>query len=358
MSGSCVSSIGSSGVDDGDRGSGSGGHGSGASDGAGRVAECRHGSAGGSGSGSGSKALTLATAKATTTTAAATTTCATAATTGQSSHRRRGRRSAPTKGGASQSDHRSCGGADDGSAYTATPGKTLTRANVGTSVSASVATARDYRATTTERSAAAKERSKCMPAAVVTSAACVQARRERYTQQRRGTREKGVTTRDAKQALANYVRSLEPHELLEHSEEIKLTRQVQRLRELEKIYAGLVEERQRSQERRQQEREHKAFDEEKVLNTGLMNVDLPAESTNEAMLSGGGNLREEWAEAANVSMVELRTQLMEGQRARERIVISNLGLVGSLVQRLKRASGGQLDLGITEADLVQEVSMW
>lgn len=38
------------------------------------------------------------------------------------------------------------------------------------------------------------------------------------------------------------------------------------------------------------------------------------------------------------------------------VQVSNLGLVGNLVQKLKLSSGGRIDRGITEADLVQEVS--
>ena len=75
----------------------------------------------------------------------------------------------------------------------------------------------------------------------------------------------------------------------------------------------------------------------------------------EAIFAGGGTLRTEWAAAANVSVPELRRELTEGRLARERIVTSNMGLVGSLVIKLRRKSGGRVDLGITEADLMQEV---
>jgi len=53
-------------------------------------------------------------------------------------------------------------------------------------------------------------------------------------------------------------------------------------------------------------------------------------------------------------VAELRVQLREGRLARERIVVSNMGLVGGLVQQLKRSSGGRIDTGTSEADLVQE----
>ena len=44
----------------------------------------------------------------------------------------------------------------------------------------------------------------------------------------------------------------------------------------------------------------------------------------------------------------------EGKAARERIVASNVRLVCHAVKQLKRGSGGRLDQGTTEADLVQE----
>ena len=58
--------------------------------------------------------------------------------------------------------------------------------------------------------------------------------------------------------------------------------------------------------------------------------------------------------AANVSVEVLQREISEGMRARSRIVESNVALVGSLVQQLKRSCGGRLDSGTTEADLVQE----
>jgi len=53
-------------------------------------------------------------------------------------------------------------------------------------------------------------------------------------------------------------------------------------------------------------------------------------------------------------VAELRTQLREGKNAREEIVARNMGLVGHAVKLLKRSSGGRLDSGITEADIMQE----
>ena len=46
--------------------------------------------------------------------------------------------------------------------------------------------------------------------------------------------------------------------------------------------------------------------------------------------------------AANVSVARLRRELREGRLAREQIVVSNVRLVGHLVQKLKRNSGGRI----------------
>ena len=86
----------------------------------------------------------------------------------------------------------------------------------------------------------------------------------------------------------------------------------------------------------------------KELNTMLR------ESAREAIRADGGASRDEWAAAANVTVAELRQQLRAGKRARERIVASNLGLVGYAIRLLKRSSGGRIDEGTTEADLLQE----
>lgn len=126
----------------------------------------------------------------------------------------------------------------------------------------------------------------------------------------------------ATDAVSDFVRTIEPKRLLEHAEEIQLARAIQRLKDLEELYHTLSSAQQ--------------------------------QTAVEAIAAEGGNLRAEWARAANVSVPVLRAQLREGKSARETIVERNVGLVGSLVQQLKRSSGGRLDSGITEADLVQE----
>jgi len=131
----------------------------------------------------------------------------------------------------------------------------------------------------------------------------------------------------ATESLSNYVNAIEPHRLLEHAEEIQLCRQVQRLKELELLYEELAEEADGAGER---------------------------QSAAEAIAAVGGTSQDAWAALAQVSVAELQEQLCAGLQAREHIVASNVRLVGHSVRRMKRASGGRVDHGTTEADLVQE----
>ena len=104
-----------------------------------------------------------------------------------------------------------------------------------------------------------------------------------------------------------------------------LARQIQRLMELEDVYAGMAS-----------------------------RPDLVAATSQDALAAADPASRMVWADAANVSVAELLQQVQEGRAARERIVASNVRLVCHAVKQLKRGSGGRLDQGTTEADLVQE----
>jgi RNA polymerase sigma factor (sigma-70 family) len=121
---------------------------------------------------------------------------------------------------------------------------------------------------------------------------------------------------------------MEASRLLQHAEEIRLAQQVQRFVELENIFATLSAEREEEEEQQQRRRAARS------------GVDAGS--------------RAAWAAAANLTVAELRTQLADGQRARERIVYANVRLVSASIKALKRSSGGQLDAGITEHDLLQE----
>ena len=63
---------------------------------------------------------------------------------------------------------------------------------------------------------------------------------------------------------------------------------------------------------------------------------------------------DEWATALNLSVPELRTVLREGQEAKERIVKSNVRLVGAAIQGIKNRGGGRLYGGLSEQDMMQE----
>jgi RNA polymerase sigma factor (sigma-70 family) len=55
-----------------------------------------------------------------------------------------------------------------------------------------------------------------------------------------------------------------------------------------------------------------------------------------------------------VTVAELQQQLQEGTRAREVIVEENLGLVYNRLAKFQKDSGGTVDHGLTDEDLVQE----
>ena len=163
----------------------------------------------------------------------------------------------------------------------------------------------------------------------------------------RQSRGKGGGRQDATRALTDYLGTFEEKgtkkRLLEHGEEIMLAKRVQRLKELEVLYSELAGNR------------SAAVVAEMQLQHGRDGGgDVLEESVIDAIYAEGGASRGEWADAANVSVSELRVELRDGRLARERIVTSNIGLVGSLVQQLKRSSGGRIDSGTTEQDLIQE----
>jgi len=58
-----------------------------------------------------------------------------------------------------------------------------------------------------------------------------------------------------------------------------------------------------------------------------------------------------------VSVDELQTILNQGRQAEAAIIASNVGLIKSAIAGMKRTSGGQIDQGTTEQDLMQEGSL-
>ena len=57
---------------------------------------------------------------------------------------------------------------------------------------------------------------------------------------------------------------------------------------------------------------------------------------------------------ARDEVAELQQQLQQGTRAREIIVEDNLGLVYNRLAKFQKSSGGNVDHGLTDEDLIQE----
>ena len=169
---------------------------------------------------------------------------------------------------------------------------------------------------------------------------------------------------------------IESAALLEHTEEITLARQVQRCKELEELYLELLAADKAEVPRMALAEATAAATRGAVASAGsgalrtrtgalarpTTLVDDSTSRTEEPSIGAaegggdgiGGTMRVQWAVAANVSVPELRAQLRAGRLARERIVASNVRLVGSAIYALKRSCGGRLDKGISESDLLQE----
>jgi len=81
---------------------------------------------------------------------------------------------------------------------------------------------------------------------------------------------------------------------------------------------------------------------------------VTGESFFDAVAAGGGADAMTWAAAAGLTVAELKLQLKEGHAARERIVAANLGLVHNRLHKFQRSSGGKVDRGLTDEDLIQE----
>jgi len=73
--------------------------------------------------------------------------------------------------------------------------------------------------------------------------------------------------------------------------------------------------------------------------------------------SAAAGLLGDWAAAANVSVAELCMRVQSGRAAEARLVEANVGLVTSVMLKLKRSSGGRIDRGTSEQDLMQEGCM-
>ena len=136
--------------------------------------------------------------------------------------------------------------------------------------------------------------------------------------------------------LASLVYGMRSEDLLEHADEIRLCRSLQRLMELEEIRdeANVIA-------------KQRAPDAELVGPRGASARALPLADVDFASQSA-------WAAAANLSVAELSVAVREGREAKDRIVASNLKLVGKLVRTVKGKTAQNRLLGTTEHDLMQE----
>lgn len=206
------------------------------------------------------------------------------------------------------------------------------------------------------------------------------------------TREKKCTPSaraGAKKGLSQFVRGLDKNKLLKHTEEILLAKQVQRLHEVENVYAqlqgrhgtccSLCAAKPMFPDKTAEFREPRdacdaaaaqsAFpggddainaSPTEALHAPLLDVaargsqsaQVALPSLSEGFISEAA--LEEWANATNISSSELRSVVSDGRRAMATIVETNVRLVGAAIQQLKRSSGGKIDKGTTEADLMQE----
>ena len=215
----------------------------------------------------------------------------------------------------------------------------------------------------------------------------------------RGRGRGGRGAKPKQEELAKFVRGIRPDALLEHAEEIQLTRQVQRVKHAEDLYAEMLLKRRREEQKQLHAQLHKQVADgeaapavpaseakaeakaaamaaaraavvvaeqpgtepvRRVRMAGTPGALGRASSLGAAAGGAAGAVMElevpraAWAEALNVSEVELRGLLREGHAAKERIVASNVRLVGAAVQALKNRGGGVLYGEVSEQDLMQE----
>ena len=109
-----------------------------------------------------------------------------------------------------------------------------------------------------------------------------------------------------------------------HAEEIQLTRQVQKIKEAEEVYAGLIE-KARSRERGAAASEEASFQELKT--NARQAAAAAAAAANSVAVATTSELRgdgliselatvEQWSAALNLTVPELRVLLQEGQEVR------------------------------------------
>lgn len=170
--------------------------------------------------------------------------------------------------------------------------------------------------------------------------------------------------------VAEHVRILEQNKdrLLTKEEEIRLAKLVQRMMKLEQLEHELTTALQAAEEDGGMDfselaPEALARELKTMLEPGVPPEFVPpkrrvaaATARSKESIDGTGVrvTHAQWAAAANISTAKLQQALIDGRAAREQIVRSNVGLVRAAVKQLKRSSGGILDRGTSEQDLMQE----
>lgn len=148
-------------------------------------------------------------------------------------------------------------------------------------------------------------------------------------------------------SLTKFVRGTDRAKLLEHADEILLCKRVQLLRRVELSRTQQAEE---SAKKAEAEGRSRAV----LMPVGRAPTGLPGI---ELDLDEPAISHADWAAAAGVSVDELQTILHQGRQAEAAIIASNVGLIKSAIAGMKRTSGGQIDQGTTEQDLMQEGSL-
>jgi hypothetical protein len=154
-------------------------------------------------------------------------------------------------------------------------------------------------------------------------------------------------------SLTKFVRGTDRAKLLEHADEILLCKRVQLLRRIELARDELIEAAVEKAEGVAQERKQAVL----VSGGGKRGATAAVLPAVEHDLDDHSISHAEWAAAAGVSTSELQTIISQGRQAEAAIIASNLGLIKSAIAGMKRSSGGRIDQGTTEQDLMQEGSL-
>ena len=164
---------------------------------------------------------------------------------------------------------------------------------------------------------------------------------------------RGRAVRPQPDSLAAFVRGTDRSRLLEHADEILLCKRVQLLRKVEATRAMML--------RKAAETATQAAAERLQPAGGVWDGGGSAATSAAHVLGEGETVASvsfpEWAAAEGMTEAELRAIIADGREAEAAIIGANIGLVKSAIAAMKRTSGGRIDQGTTEQDLMQEGSL-